>query len=275
MLELPEAYSISQQIKKNLTGKRITHIITLQSPHKLTWFNGDPGAYNKMLMGKTIENATYCGGMVKIELGKTTLLLSDGINLRYFENSCNLPPKHQLLLEFSDSTYLCSSTQMYGGIVCFQNGIYENDYYKAALEKPSPLSSDFTKNYFLSLLKSINPEKTSAKAFLATEQRIPGLGNGVLQDILFNASIHPKRKMNSLGEKEIENLYNSIIATLREMCDRGGRNTEKDLFGNSCAYQTLFCKKNLGQPCPSCGSVIEKANYMGGTIYYCGKCQKY
>ena len=275
MLELPEAYSISQQIKKNLTGKRIIHIVTLQSPHKLTWFNGDPGAYNKMLMGKTIENATYCGGIIQIELGKTTLLLSDGINLRYFENSRNLPPKHQLLLEFSDSTYLCSSTQMYGGIVCFQNGMYENDYYKAALEKPSPLSSDFTKNYFLSLLKSINPGKTSAKAFLATEQRIPGLGNGVLQDILFNASIHPKRKMSSLGGKEIENLYNSIIATLRKMCDRGGRNTEKDLFGNNCSYQTQFCRKNLGQPCPSCGSVIEKANYMGGAIYYCGQCQKY
>lgn|GEM_PF-2077218 len=30
------------------------------------------------------------------------------------------------------------------------------------------------------------------KAFLATEQRIPGLGNGVLQDILWTARIHPK-----------------------------------------------------------------------------------
>jgi formamidopyrimidine-DNA glycosylase len=42
----------------------------------------------------------------------------------------------------------------------------------------------------------------SAKAFLATEQRIPGLGNGVLQDILFTAGIHPKRKMAAISEEE-------------------------------------------------------------------------
>jgi formamidopyrimidine-DNA glycosylase len=41
-----------------------------------------------------------------------------------------------------------------------------------------------------------------------------GLGNGVLQDILFNAGINPKRKMGTLTETEIDGLYRSIIDTL-------------------------------------------------------------
>ena len=45
--------------------------------------------------------------------------------------------------------------------------------------------------------------KKSAKALLATDQMIPGLGNGVLQDILYLARVHPKTKIAVLspGEK--------------------------------------------------------------------------
>ncbi|MPN41800.1 Formamidopyrimidine-DNA glycosylase [bioreactor metagenome] len=65
-------------------------------------------------------------------------------------------------------------------------------------------------------------EKLSVKALLATEQRIPGLGNGSLQDILFNARIHPKKKVTTLTDNEKEQLFYSIKATLQEMVDKGG-----------------------------------------------------
>ena len=66
---------------------------------------------------------------------------------------------------------------------------------------------------------------------MATEQRIPGLGNGVLQDILFKSHIHPKRKLATLGDAELGRMYSSVKSTLRDMADRGGRDTEKDLLG--------------------------------------------
>ena len=72
--------------------------------------------------------------------------------------------------------------------------------------KPQPMTEGFDRAYFGTLLKP-GWEKLSAKAFLATEQRIPGLGNGVLQDILFNAGINPKRKMGTLTETEIDGLW--------------------------------------------------------------------
>jgi len=274
MLELPEAYNLSLQIEKTLKGKKIKTVIPLQSPHKLTWFNGDPENYRQMLEHGIIEKSYNLAGMVKIDLRRTSLLFSDGINLRYFPDGRNLPKKHQLLIEFSDSTFLCSSTQMYGGVVCFQNGVYDNEYYRAAMEKPSPLTDEFNQRYFEGLTMGDKIGKLSAKAFLATEQRIPGLGNGALQDILFNASIHPKRKMNTLSDNDKSNLFKSVKSTLKKMCDQGGRYTEKDLFGNFCGYKTILCKNTVGKPCPRCGSLIEKANYMGGSIYFCNSCQE-
>ena len=115
--------------------------------------------------------------------------------------------------------------------------------------------------------------KLSAKAFLATKQRIPGLGNGVLQDILFNAGIHPKRKMNTLDGKELRSLYSSLKSTIKEMAELGGRDTEKDLYGNPGRYITKLAKNSLKTGCPICAGEITKEAYLGGSIYYCANCQ--
>lgn len=61
--------------------------------------------------------------------------------------------------------------------------------------------------------------------------------------------------------------------TNAEMVTSGGRDTEKDLFGITCGYPTKMSKNTVGQPCPVCGTTIEKANYMGGSVYYCQTCQ--
>ncbi len=74
----------------------------------------------------------------------------------------------------------------------------------------------FDRCYFQTLLDDSKAE-LSAKAFLATTQRIPGLGNGVLQDILFNACIHPKRKMSTLSVTELDDVYTSVKNTLKVM----------------------------------------------------------
>jgi formamidopyrimidine-DNA glycosylase len=162
---------------------------------------------------------------------------------------------------------------MYGGMWVFEEGKFDNEYYDVAKEKPSPITDEFTKDYFLSLIEDGAMQKKSIKAFLATEQRIPGLGNGVLQDILYNAKIFPKRKVETLSDDEKGNLYLAIKSTLSEMIKKGGRDTEKDLYGNQGGYKTKVSKLTVGKPCPFCGEIIEKKSYMGGSIYYCIGCQ--
>ena len=117
-------------------------------------------------------------------------------------------------------------------------------------------------------------QKLSLKGLLATEQRIPGLGNGILQDILFNAKMHPKKKGNSLSDRDKEALFNSVKNTISMMVSKGGRDTELDLFGKPGNYKTILCKNTVNKPCPVCGAIIKKEAYMGGSIYYCEKCQK-
>ncbi|WP_432664098.1 endonuclease VIII [Wukongibacter baidiensis] len=274
MIEIPEAITLSEQINDTLTGKRIDEVIANQSPHKFAWFFGDPIEYDGKLNGMTIEKAQAHGGHIEIKLGTTRLVFGDGVNLRYLIKGEKLPKKHQLLIQFEDESMLTASIQMYGGMWCFKDGEFDNEYHKVAKKKPSPLSKDFDFKYYEQILKDENLQKKSVKALLATEQRIPGLGNGVLQDILFNAKIHPKRKVSTLSDKEIEDIFDSIKSTLHEMTLKGGRDTEKDLFGCRGGYITKLSKKTVKEPCRVCDGEIIKKAYLGGSIYYCEGCQK-
>ena len=255
MIELPEAAVLAAQINKTLVGKKIKNVVAAHTPHKLAWYFGDPQEYKGLLAGNVLTGATSYGGQVEISAGKAKLVFSDGVNLRYYDKGAKLSDRHQLLLEFDDGSSLVGWVQMYGGLSAFPDGKNDNKYYLVAKQKPSPLSSDFDEDYFKSLFDE-GVAKLSLKAFLATEQRIPGFGNGVLQDILSNAKMHPKKKVGTLSAIDRNILFGSIKNTLSEMTAKGGRDTENDLLGKLGGYKTKLSKNTIGQPCPVCGTLI-------------------
>lgn len=274
MLELVEATILAEQLNKTIRGKKVKDVTVAHSPHKFAFFYEDPEQYPSLLIGKEVGISKVYGGYVEISVGDSTLLINDGVALRYQEKNEKRPIKHQLFLEFEDLSSISASIQMYGGMFCFKNGEFDNSYYNVAKEKPSPVSEDFNEAYFNNILMVPGTEKLSAKAFLATQQRIPGLGNGALQDILYNAGIHPKRKIGTLDKGDTDRLFHSVKDTLTEMIRLGGRDTDKDLYDRNGGYPTKLSKNTVGRPCPVCGTVIQKEAYLGGSIYYCKECQK-
>jgi formamidopyrimidine-DNA glycosylase len=275
MIEIPEAESLAKQFNETISGKKIVKVVAGFSPHKFAFYHGDPKEYNTLLRGKILGTAVAYGGMVEIQLGDIMLLFADGVVLRFHNKDEKRPLKHQLLMEFEDGTSIIATVQMVGVFSCFREGEYHNPYYDIAKSRPSPLSDEFDWAYFDRLITSPDVQKLSVKAFLATGQRIPGLGNGVLQDILYNARIHPKRLVETLTGGERETLFQSIKSTLKEMTAQGGRDTVKDLFGNPGGYRTKVSQNTVGRPCPVCGGMIIKQPYMGGSIYFCSGCQKF
>ena len=174
MLEIPESYTIAKQLDETIKGKKIVTVQANQSPHKFAWFNGNPEAYNSLMKGKLVTGSVSYGGMVELNAEDVSIVFSDGVNIRYYQTNEKLPAKHQLFMEFDDSSMLICGVQMYGGLAAFKDGEYDNEYYVGSKGKTSPLSDEFDDHYFAKLIEGSSP-KLSAKAFLATEQRIPGL----------------------------------------------------------------------------------------------------
>ncbi|MDL2253700.1 endonuclease VIII [Ruminococcaceae bacterium OttesenSCG-928-I18] len=272
MMEWPESRVVSRQMNETIRGKRIEKVSQGNSPHKFFFTNKEAPYLPELLEGRALGQAKAYGIYIEVEAEENALLLGEGINLRFIRQGQAPPPKYQILLELEGGDALSGSIQMYGGAWAYPKGTFENPYYTVAKEKPSPYTDDFDESWFEGLHRELKPN-LSAKAFLATEQRIPGLGNGVLQDILLLAGIHPKRKIGTFSDGDWENLYEKVKTLLKKMEDEGGRDTEKDLFGTQGQYRVLLSAKTWKEPCPLCGGKVEKQNYLGGSIYFCPTCQ--
>ena len=274
MIELPETYVLADQITGTLVGKRIRHATANAHPHGFAWYTGDPAGYPAKLDGAEIGKASpgtgyTCGGNTEVYCGDWLLVINTPI--KYHEPGAKLPRSHQLLLEFTDGSHMSCTVQMYGGMLCFPLSEGRPESFKWN-DKPDPYSEGFDEAYFNALSQGLKPN-LSVKAFLATEQRIPGFGNGVLHDTLYNARLHPKRKLGTLDGGDMGRLFRSVKSTLTAMRDGGGRDTESDLFGRPGGYRTLLSNKTLASPCRVCGGGLIREAYLGGNIYYCPTCQ--
>jgi formamidopyrimidine-DNA glycosylase len=162
---------------------------------------------------------------------------------------------------------------MWGAVELYPEGEeLKRDYIRDM--RPTPIDAEFTLEYFLELIDQVSGQKKqSAKGLLTQDQAIPGLGNSIAQDILFQAGIHPKQDLSQLGESQKEKFYKTIRSTVEDIIQAGGRYDEYDLFGEKGGYVRLMDKNALEKPCPACGGEIQKIQYLGGSCYLCPTCQ--
>jgi formamidopyrimidine-DNA glycosylase len=268
MIELPEAMILIKQCNETLQGKVVEHVSVNSKPHKLAWFIDEGKDYQQLLKGKRFSYGVNFAGYVCLYFEDVQVIFHDGIHLQYFDTPVD-HNRHQMLISFSDQSCLMATVTMYGGLYVTKKDVVPTSYMKASIDSIDCFSSQFTYEYFMSKAN----EKLSLKAFLATEQRFPGIGNGVIQDVLFKAGLHPKTKIRDCDDSQLRKLYEKLITTIREMVALGGRSNEKDLFGVSGGYEVLMTNIQLKNPCRNCSGNIVKENYMGGSIYFCPHCQ--
>ena len=133
MIEIPESATIGKQASETLKGKRIAHVIESNSPHRFTFYNGDPAEYSNRLVGRTVLGAQGYGAFVDILMDADThLLIGDGTNMRYYTSAEKAPKKYQLMIVFEDDSFLAFTVSMYGSIYAFK-GEFDNPYYQGSI----------------------------------------------------------------------------------------------------------------------------------------------
>jgi formamidopyrimidine-DNA glycosylase len=275
MFELPEILTLARQINETLTGKIIQKGSLGNSPHKFVWYNQTHADFEELTRGKQIGVAAAKGRwlLVPFDPGYTLVLGELGGKVRYHPEGTPLPEKYHLCIAFNDGSFLTATTQMWGAYELYAAGMEQERQYIKDM-KTTPVDIGFTFDYFSDLIDAlILGEKRSVKSLLTQDQLIPGLGNAIAQDILFNAGLHPRHPLAELDRNQRRQLFEAIIKTVNEAIVRGGRNDEEDLFGNSGQYLRLMDKKAVGRPCPACGGLVVKIQYLGGSCYYCPRCQ--
>ena len=275
MFELPEYVTLARQLADTVTGKRIREAHLGNSPHKFVWYNRKPGEFKSLTAGKRLGKAYSKGRWLFVPANPGYVLVFGecGGRILYHQSLSQIPKSYHLAIVFEDDSALSAMTQMWGAMELYEKGQELKRKYICDM-RPTPIEPEFTFDYFASLIdECIQTKKRSVKGLLTQDQLIPGLGNSIAQDIMFEAKLFPKHPAEDLSRRERKLLYDAIQKVIARAISEGGRNNEYDLFGQPGGYKRIVSKDTVGKPCHECGNRIEQMKYLGGTCYYCPRCQ--
>lgn len=139
-----------------------------------------------------------------------------------------------------------------------------------------PLSKEFSLKTFKQLLKG----KRQIKPFLLDQHNLAGIGNIYADEALWMARIHPLRTVNSLTDKEIEELHYAILTVLK----KGIKNAGTSLGSTRANYSNIKGQRGgnqnqlnvfrlTGSPCPRCQTSIKKIVVGQRGTHFCPNCQ--
>ena len=277
MLEYPEIITIANQMRETLIGKTIEEASFGAVGKKFVFTEETPEEFHERLSGQTITNIESCSNHLYITTdGGRCLQIGDtGGRVLYHTDESTLPKKCDLLVAFTDGSFLSVAVQMWGFMRAYS--LEEaTDHQRRVLEEARlPITDAVSDEDLFAFMDGWEDKvRTSAKKFIISRKYVTGLGNGYVQDVLWRAGIYPRRKMASLDREELSHLLEEIISVAREAAAAGGRNVERDLFNNPGGYAPALGKATLGEPCPKCLTPIEKFSFEGGACYVCPNCQR-
>jgi formamidopyrimidine-DNA glycosylase len=266
MPEIPEIASRAKEMNYALPGKVIAAVEAKQ-PKCLNIPLEDLQAKIK---DARIESVSHRGKWIMMQTSNGWLLLNMGMGgeVLLLDRS-KLPEKHRLIVDFTDGTCLSINFWWFG---YFHYAAPDRLHEHVMTAKLGPNVLDLSEAEFINIIKAL---KGKLKANLLDQTKVAGIGNAYIHDILFLARLHPLRAVASLTPEELHNLYTGIHGGLEPALAKRGAFYEKDLFGNKGDFQMedILVGYRENQPCPKCGTLIQKIKTGGTSSFICPTCQ--
>jgi formamidopyrimidine-DNA glycosylase len=121
---------------------------------------------------------------------------------------------------------------------------------------------------------ALTRENHTLKRALTDPRLFSGIGNAYSDEILHRAKLSPVALTKKLSDEQIARLFQAIRETLNEWIVRlreeaGGQFPEKvTAFRDEMAVHGRY-----GQPCPRCGTKVQRIRYAENETNYCPQCQ--
>jgi formamidopyrimidine-DNA glycosylase len=114
------------------------------------------------------------------------------------------------------------------------------------------------------LRRALTGARAPVKAALLDQHRLAGLGNLLVDEVLFRAGLDPARPATTLDEAELRRLHRSIRRALIELGARGGSH-----LGDVPA-----AARRVGATCPRDATPLVRRTIGGRTTWSCPSHQR-
>jgi formamidopyrimidine-DNA glycosylase len=120
----------------------------------------------------------------------------------------------------------------------------------------------------------LTEESHTLKRALTDPRIFSGIGNAYSDEILHAARLSPMKTTAGLSEEEVARLFAATRATLAEWTARLRDQARGEFPEKVTAFhKEMAVHGRYGQPCPVCGSPVQRIVYARNEANYCSRCQ--
>lgn len=117
-------------------------------------------------------------------------------------------------------------------------------------------------------------ENHTLKRTLTDPHVFSGIGNSYSDEILHAARLSPLALTQKLSVDDVARLHAAVCTVLREWTDRLRREAGDAFPEHVTAFRPeMAVHGKFGQPCPVCGTKVQRIVYAENEVNYCPRCQ--
>jgi formamidopyrimidine-DNA glycosylase len=132
-----------------------------------------------------------------------------------------------------------------------------------------PLAADLE-----AFAEQLRTENRTLKRALTDPRRFSGIGNAFSDEILHTAGLSPVQHTKNLDDEAIATLHAATLQVLQDWVARLGAAAEETFPEKVTAFRPEFAVHGKhGEPCPVCGTAVQRIRYADNETNYCPRCQ--
>jgi formamidopyrimidine-DNA glycosylase len=286
MPELPEVETVRAGLAEYLTGAKVLSVEVLDSR---SLKRHQPGVQDfiNVMTGATLKHMSRRGKFLWIPLDREGLAMVGHLGMSgqmLVRESGSEPDKltrvilhtksaagEKLELRFVDQ-------RIFGSLAIDDLVAIDHDERLPATVTHiarDPLDPNFDE---VAVVKKLRTRSAGIKKVLLDQGIMSGVGNIYADEALWRAKLHYDQPSNTLSLAKTKELLVHVKEILAAAVKVGGTSFDeqyKNVNGQSGYFEvSLNAYGMTGRPCPRCGRVIVRENWMNRGSHFCPKCQK-
>lgn len=267
MPELPEITAYVEGLERTILNRPLEGL-RLRSPSLLrTW---DPPV--SAAQGRTVVRLRRVGKRIVWEMEDELFLVFHLMitgRFKWTKRGAAVPRKRAHgAFDFPEGTLLLTeqSTQKRASL-----HVVQGEEALAALDPGGIEVLDATLESFAAALRS---ERRTLKRALTDPRVFSGIGNAHSDEILLLARLSPLQLTRNLSDEDVVRLYDTTRSSLESWIARLRQEFGERFPDKITAFHpAMAAHGKYGEPCPVCGSPIQRIRYADRETNYCATCQ--
>jgi formamidopyrimidine-DNA glycosylase len=121
---------------------------------------------------------------------------------------------------------------------------------------------------------ALRAENRTLKRALTDPRIFSGIGNAYSDEILWEARLSPVKRTGQMSDSEVESLHSAVVESLRSWTERLREEVGESWPKKVTAFRDdMAVHGKFGEPCPRCGSKVQRIVYSSNETNYCATCQ--